>query len=40
MIFLLLAGPEGVPPFPEDLADCAVILVGVALMDPGRDDAY
>lgn len=33
MIFLLLLGPEGIPPLPEDLADCAVVLVRMALMN-------
>lgn len=35
MVLLLLYGPQGVPPFSQDLADCAIVLVGVSLVDQG-----
>ena len=35
IVQLLLLGLQGVPPFTKDLADCAVVLVGVALVDHG-----
>ena len=33
VVLLLLLGPQGVPPLPQDLADRAVVLVGVPLVD-------
>lgn len=35
MVLLLLVGPQSVPPLPEDLADGAVVLVGMSLMNQG-----
>ena len=35
MVFLFLLWFQGVPPFPENLADGPVILVGVSLMHEG-----
>lgn len=35
MVLLLLVGPQGVPPLPQDLADCPVVLVGVSLVHQG-----
>ena len=35
IVQLLLLGLQGVPPFTKDLADRAVVLVGVALVDNG-----
>lgn len=35
MVLLLLIGPQGVPPLPQDLADCPVVLVGVSLVHQG-----
>lgn len=32
MVLLLLVGTEGIPPFPKDLADRPIVLVGVALV--------
>lgn len=32
VVLLLLVGTEGVPPLAQDLADCAIVLVGVALV--------
>ena len=32
MIFLLLFGPQGIPPLAQDLANRAVVLVGVSLV--------
>lgn len=35
MVLLLLVGPQSVPPLPQDLADCPVVLVGVSLVHQG-----
>lgn len=35
MVFLLLLGPQGIPPLSQDLADSPVVLVGVPLVDQG-----
>lgn len=35
VVFLLLLGPQGIPPLSQDLADSPVILVGVPLVDQG-----
>lgn len=35
MVLLLLVGPQSVPPLPQDLADCSVILVGMPLVHQG-----
>lgn len=35
MVLLLLVGPQCVPPLPEDLADCPVVLVRVSLVHQG-----
>ena len=35
MVLLLLVGPQSVPPLPQDLADCPVVLVGVSLVHEG-----
>lgn len=35
MVLLLLVGPQGVPPLPQDLADYPVVLVGVSLVHQG-----
>lgn len=35
MVLLLLVGPQRVPPLPQDLADCPVVLVGVSLVHQG-----
>lgn len=32
MILLLLLRPKGIPPFPENLADCPIVLVRVPLV--------
>lgn len=35
VVLLLLVGPQSVPPLPQDLADCPVVLVGVSLVHQG-----
>lgn len=35
VVFLLLLGPQGIPPLSQDLADSPVVLVGVPLVDQG-----
>lgn len=35
VVLLLLVGPQSVPPLPQDLADCPVVLVGVSLVYQG-----
>lgn len=35
MVLLLLVGSQSVPPLPQDLADCPVVLVGMSLMHEG-----
>lgn len=32
VVLLLLVGTKGVPPLPQDLADCPIVLVGVSLV--------
>lgn len=35
VVLLLLVGPQRIPPLPQDLADCAVVLVWVSLVHQG-----
>lgn len=35
MVLLLLVGPQSVPPLPQDLADCAIVLIGMSLVHQG-----
>lgn len=35
MVFLLLLGPQRIPPFAQDLADCPVVLIWMPLMHQG-----
>lgn len=35
MVLLLLVGSQSIPPLPQDLADCPVVLVGVSLVNQG-----
>lgn len=35
VVLLLLVGPQSVPPLPQDLADCPVVLVGMSLVHQG-----
>lgn len=35
MVLLLLVGAQRVPPLPQDLADCPVVLVGMSLVHQG-----
>lgn len=35
MVFLLLLGPQGIPPLSQDFADSPVVLVGMPLVNQG-----
>lgn len=35
MVLLFLIGPQRIPPLPQNLADCSVILVWVSLVNQG-----
>lgn len=35
VVLLLLYRPQSVPPLPQDLADCAIVLVGMSLVHQG-----
>lgn len=35
MVLLLLIGPQSVPPLPQNLADCPIVLVWMSLVHKG-----